>query len=238
MAAEIAGALVGRGCEVSWMCRDKMLWMNRVEHGVSEWLTEKFRDAGIKMLMQESVNGFEGKTILRNIQTKSGQRIPAKVAILALGTDLNLGMIQNTPLASPNGTPVGAHMETDEKGIYAAGDIALYPDSVMGGVRRSPYPGNGIEMGALAGANMTGKKRQKIEMVPHFSGEFLGMRFDFLGDFSLPPGRFERDGDLEKEKFVDYYYQGDRLSGVFLVNAKLADVEKAKEEFLHSTKSR
>ena len=37
---------------------------------------------------------------------------------------------------------------------------------------------------------------------------------------------------------MDHYYQGDRLSGVFLVNAKLADVEKAKEEFLHSTKSR
>src|SRR5436309_15898544 len=87
------------------------------------------------MLVGESLNGFEGKTVLRNIQTKSGNRVPAGLAIVACGAEPNLDLVRNTPLSGPHGSPVTEYLETEEKGIFAVGDLAFYPDRIMGGVR-------------------------------------------------------------------------------------------------------
>ena len=122
--------------QVTLLHRGKTLWNRFLDEESGAWLTEYFAKNGVKMMMGETLNGFEGRTVLRNVQTKSGQRIPAGIAIVALGTELNLGLVTGTPLSYPNGTPVNEYLETDEKGIFAAGDVALYPDRIFGGVRR------------------------------------------------------------------------------------------------------
>ncbi len=42
--------------------------------------------------MGESLNGFEGKTVLRNVQTKSGNRFPVGLAVVACGAEPNLDL--------------------------------------------------------------------------------------------------------------------------------------------------
>src|SRR5439155_6207432 len=135
----------------------------------------------------QDLNGFEGKTVLKNIQTKSGDRFPAQMALVAVGSDPNLELVHNTPLSSPNGTPVNDYLETDEKGIYAAGDIALFPDNIFGGVRRIEHWDNAKEQGLVAGANMTGRKRIKYDYVPYFFSDLFDLSFEFFGDFRQPP---------------------------------------------------
>ena len=186
---------------------------------------------GVNLMMQETVNGFEGKTIVKNIQTKSGQRIPATAVLMAAGTQLYLQLVQNTPLSSPNGTPVTATLETEEKGIFAAGDVALYPDPIFGGVRRVSSHHNGVEQGTIAGWNMTGKKRQKYEAVPHYSASFFDLNFEFFGDFELAPQSYELDGEHAKKKFTALYYQGDKLTGAVLCNQTPQQANKVKAMF-------
>src|SRR5437879_13361648 len=70
------------------------------------WLTYYYANHGVTMLVVESLNGFEGKTVLRNIQTKSGNRVPAGLAVVACGAEPNLDLVRNTPLAGPYGSPV------------------------------------------------------------------------------------------------------------------------------------
>ena len=50
------------------------------------------------------------------------------------GAEPNLDLVRNTPLAGPHGSPVTEYLETEEKGIYAIGDLAFYPDRIMGGM--------------------------------------------------------------------------------------------------------
>src|SRR5260370_42382852 len=85
--------------------------------------------------MGESLNGFEGKTVLRNIQTKSGNRFPVGLALVACCAEPNLDLVRNTPLAGPHGSPVTEYLDTEEKGLYALGDLAFYPVRIMFGVR-------------------------------------------------------------------------------------------------------
>jgi hypothetical protein len=50
----------------------------------------------VTLLLGESLNGFEGKTVLRNIQTKSGNRVAAGLAVVACGAEPNLDLVRNT----------------------------------------------------------------------------------------------------------------------------------------------
>ena len=113
---------------------------------------------------------------------------------------MNLELVRNTPLSSPKGTPVNEFLETDEKGIYAAGDIALYPDRVYGGVRRTDHWDNARQQGLLVGANMTGKKRQRYDFMPRYASVAFDLKFQFLGDFGGgTPMRPELEGSREKK---------------------------------------
>lgn len=219
IAVEAAAALRHGKNKVSLLTRDPALWSQMLDAETAAWLTNQFRQHGVSLHLQESLNGFEGKTVLRNIQTKNGNRYPAALALVAVGGEMNLELVRNTPLSSPKGTPVNEFLETDEKGIFAAGDIALYPDRILGGVRRTDHWENARQQGLLVGANMTGKKRQRYDHLPIYNSEVFDLRLQFIGDFTQgPPVRAVHEGSLDKKSFVVKHFQGEKLRGAFLCN--------------------
>ena len=229
IATEAASALHALGLKVTLLCNHPTLWQQWLDPETARWLTDYFAEKGVPLL-HETLNGFEGKTVLRNIQTKSGNRIAAELAIVASGVEPNLGLVANTPLGSPNGTPVNDCLETDEKGIYAVGDIALYPDAIFGSVRRSEHCETTLEQARIAGPNMTGKKRQRFKILPHHSCTVFDLRFDFVGDFTQAPVRYEIQGERDKRHFTARYYQGPKLMGMLLCNQSRDALENAKTE--------
>jgi NADPH-dependent 2,4-dienoyl-CoA reductase/sulfur reductase-like enzyme len=230
LACETAASLRQVKLKVSVMHRNSYLLNRYVDAEAGLWLTEYFAKHGVTMLMGESLNGFEGKTVLRNIQTKSGNRVPAGLAVVACGAEPNLDLVRNTPLSGPHGSPVTEYLETEEKGIYAIGDLAFYPDRMMGGVRRQTHWENAREQGLIAGANMTGKKRQRYEQIPYFWTEMFDLHLDFVGDFSVQPTRIDLRGTYAKKKFSARYYQGDRLRAILLCNQTPREMESSKTE--------
>src|SRR5204862_1757814 len=76
LACETAASLRQVKLKVSVMHRNSYLLNRYVDGEFGVRLTEYFAKHGVTMLMGESLNGFEGKTVLRNIQTKSGNRVP------------------------------------------------------------------------------------------------------------------------------------------------------------------
>ncbi len=215
---------------VTLLHRGTGLWPRALGAELSAWLGEHLTAHGVKLMLGETLNGFEGRTVLKNIQTKSGQRFGAGLAVVALGTEPNLGLVINTPLSYPHGTPVNEYLETDEKGIFAAGDIAAYPDKILGGVRRIEHWEAAVAQGRVAGANMTGKKRIKFEYIPHATSTVFDLHFDLVGDFSRPPTRIEVEGDAAKKKFLIRTFQLNALMGVALCNHSPEKVEAAKTQ--------
>src|SRR6184192_3653131 len=234
LACEVAASLRRLKLKVTTMHRGPYLLNRYIDAETGGWLTEYFAKQGVTMLMGESLNGFEGKTILRNIQTKSGNRVPAGLAVVACGAEPNLDLVRNTPLAGPHGSPVTDYLETEEKGIYAVGDLAFYPDRLMGGMRRQTHWENAHKQGLIAGANMTGKKRIRYEQIPYFWTEMFDLRMDFVGDFSVLPTRVDLHGTYAKKKFVARYYQGDKLRGILLCQQGAREVDAAKTQLRHA----
>ena len=230
LACEAAASLRMMKLKVGLMHRDSYLLNRYVDPETGSWVTDYFAKHGLTLSMGESLNGFEGKTVLRNIQTKSGNRFPVGLAVVACGAEPNLDLVRNTPLSGPHGSPVTEYLETEEKGIYAVGDLAFYPDRIMGGVRRQTHWENARSQGLVAGANMTGKKRIRYEQVPYFWTEIFDLRMDFVGDFSVLPTRVDLHGTYAKKKFTARYYQGDKLRAILLCQQPPRDVETAKSQ--------
>ncbi len=234
LACEATASLRMMKLKVSLMHRNSYLLNRYLDAETGAWLTEYFAKHGVTLLIGESLNGFEGKTVLRNIQTKSGNRVAAGLAVVACGAEPNLDLVRNTPLAGPHGSPVTDYLETEEKGIYAIGDLAFYPDRVMGGVRRQTHWDNARDQGLIAGANMTGKKRIRYEQIPYFWTEMFDLRMDFVGDFSVLPTRIDLRGTYPKKKFIARYYQGEKLRAILLCQQTPREVESAKTQLRHT----
>ncbi len=230
LACETAASLRQSKLKVAVMHRGKALLNRYLDPETATWVTEEFGKHGVSLLLGSALNGFEGKTVLRNIQTKSGERVPAGVAVVACGSEPSLDIVRNTPLSGPHGSPVSEYLETEEKGIYAVGDLAFYPDRLMGGMRRQTHWENAREQGLIAGANITGKKRQRYEQIPYFWTEMFDLKFDFVGDFILPPTRIDLNGAYSKGRFILRYFQGEKLRGIVLCRHSASDVESAKNE--------
>jgi NADPH-dependent 2,4-dienoyl-CoA reductase/sulfur reductase-like enzyme len=230
LACEAAASLRMMKLKVGLMHRNSYLFNRYLDPETGTWITDYFAKHGVTLSMGESLNGFEGKTVLRNIQTKSGNRFPVGLAVVACGAEPNLDLVRNTPLAGPHGSPVTEYLETEEKGIYAVGDLAFYPDRIMGGVRRQTHWENARSQGLVAGANMTGKKRIRYEQVPYFWTEMFDLRMDFVGDFSVLPTRVDLHGTHAKKKFTARYYQGEKLRAILLCQQPPRDVESAKSQ--------
>src|SRR5256714_8387670 len=230
LACEAAASLRMMKMKLGLMHRDAYLLNRYVDPETGTWLTDYFAKHGVMLSMGEALNGFEGKTVLRNVQTKSGNRFPVGLAVVAVGAEPNLDLVRNTPLAGPHGSPVTEYLETEEKGIYAIGDLAFYPDRIMGGMRRQTHWDNAREQGLVAGANMTGKKRIRYEQLPYFWTKMFDLRMDFVGDFTLPPTRIDLDGAYAQKKFTARYFQGDKLRGILLCQQTQREVDAAKSQ--------
>src|SRR5438874_8913112 len=230
LACEAAASLRMMKLKVGLMHRDPYLLNRYLDPQTGTWVTDYFAKHGVILSMGEALNGFEGKTVLRNIQTKSGNRFPIGLAVVAVGAEPNLDLVRNTPLAGPHGSPVTEYLETEAKGIYAVGDLAFYPDRVMGGVRRQTHWENARSQGLIAGANMTGKKRIRYEQVPYFWTEIFDLHMDFVGDFSAQPTRVDLSGIYAKKRFIARYYQGEKLRAILLCQKTAREVESAKKE--------
>src|SRR5438132_2355765 len=230
LACEAAASLRIMKLKVGLMHRDPYLLNRYLGPETGAWLTDYFTKHGVVFSMGEALNGFEGKTVLRNIQTKSGNRFPIGLAVVACGAEPNLDLVRNTPLSGPHGSPVTEYLETEEKGIYAVGDLAFYPDRLMGGVRRQTHWENARSQGLIAGANMTGKKRIRYEQVPYFWTEMFDLRIDFVGVFTLIPARVDLEGAYAKKKFIARYFQGDKLRAVLLCQQTQREVDAARNQ--------
>src|SRR5437763_3106618 len=230
LACEAAASLRIMKLKVGLMHRAPYLLNRYLDPETGTWLTDYFTKHGVILSIGEALNGFEGKTVLRNIQTKSGNRFPIGLAVVACGAEPNLDLVRNTPLSGPHGSPVTEYLETEEKGIYAVGDLAFYPDRIMSGMRRQTHWENARSQGLIAGANMTGKKRIRYEQIPYFWTEMFDLRLHFVGDFSMQPTRVDLRGTYAKKKFLARYYQGEKLRAILLCNQTEREVESAKKE--------
>ncbi|MBS6330321.1 NAD(P)/FAD-dependent oxidoreductase [Cutibacterium avidum] len=210
--AELAAALVQQGCEVSLVTPDPVLGSSQFPAQIASEYQKLFADAGVHLVTGHRVSSVR-KYENAEVTLDDGIILEADDVVAGLGATPVTNLAEDAGLTVDNGVVVDEYLRTDDPAIWAAGDIANYPDPVLGRTRVE-HVDNATMMGKAAGRSMAGSDAPYTH-TPMMYSQVFGVRWEAVGalDSSLETTAVEV-GDGQ----VVYYLKDGKPVGVLLRN--------------------
>ncbi len=184
-------------------------------------IARRLEAMGIALKMGVTVTAFEGDGRVREALLDDGSRVSCDLVVVAVGSRPAVPSMEDGRIRVGQGILVDDFLETDEKGIYAAGDVAEAMDVVFGQRKvNGIWPVAG-EQGLVAGMNMAGRN------VPYRGG--MGRNVVRIGDLDMlsgglvnppPEGGYEilEEEDRRRKTYRKLVFEGDVLKGLVMLN--------------------
>jgi 3-phenylpropionate/trans-cinnamate dioxygenase ferredoxin reductase subunit len=161
---------------------------------------------------------------LAGVTTEVGEQIDAEVLVAGVGAEPNTTWLATSGFAiEDDGLVVNVRLETNAPDVWAAGDIARFPDPVTRQPRRLEHWDNALMQGKQAGRNMAGAGENYTHLSAFFS-DLFDVTINVLGDTDSPDSVEIRGSlDLKAPNFTALYTRGHKLTGAVMVNPVTAD---------------
>jgi NADPH-dependent 2,4-dienoyl-CoA reductase/sulfur reductase-like enzyme len=219
--AEMAAALRMNGNEVAMVLPGAAVGERVFPRELAESLNEHYRQNGVALFAGESVIDLgdrDGRLALRtrNVRSAGEREIPVDGVVAGLGITPNTELARAAGLAVDNGIVVDELLRAGHPDIFAAGDVAAFPDPTLGVRRRVEHEDNANAMGELAGRAMAGHA-EPYRHLPFFYSDLFELGYEAVGELDA---RLETVADWREpyREGVVYYLREGRVRGVLLWN--------------------
>jgi NADPH-dependent 2,4-dienoyl-CoA reductase/sulfur reductase-like enzyme len=176
IALEAAASLRKRGVEVDVIAPEEVPFEKALGRELGNLLKQLHEKNGVRFHLGLTPTGFDGSSV----QISNGEQVEADFVLVGVGVRPRLGLAQDAGFATGNGVIVDCHLETSAPGIYAAGDIAAFPDPFTGEPTRIEHWVVAERQGQVAAANMLGIKTA-FDSAPFFWTEQYGVPVRYVG---------------------------------------------------------
>lgn len=178
---EVASVLAGRGVHTTMVFPDDRVWKRLFTPPVSTFFERQFVGQGITFRKNEKVAALTHTNRECQVVLDSGQHVPTDFVVAGIGVTPAVELFHRTALDTSDGITVNAFLETSVPGVWAAGDVANYPDQVFHRRMRVEHWDNAVEQGRVAMRNMMGKYQPFIH-VPYFFSDVFDLSYEFWGN--------------------------------------------------------
>ncbi len=158
----------------------------------------------------------------RGVTLKNGERIDADLVVAGIGVRPDVELAGQTGIAVDNGILVDAYLQTSAPGIYAAGDIARWPDPHTGASIRVEHWVVAERQGQTAARNILGYG-EAFDAVPFFWSQHYDVAIRYVGHAERWD-RLQIDGDPWAHDCEVTYFAGDRKLAVATVSRDITNL--------------
>lgn len=216
--SEVAAALAARGLEVEVVFPEARLLEKVLPWEASVWLQGLYAAHGIRLLPNRRPIRLEGKDHIARAELDDGTVLEVELVVAGIGIALDTALARAAGLAldARGAVLVDEFLRTSDPSIYAAGDIASWPDPTFQKRLRVEHWDVARQQGLRAGRNMAGEAKPYTAM-PYFYSDLLDIALEAWGDLSSWENVVLR-GALSHDHFYLFYFAEGLLSGALVAN--------------------
>ena len=212
---EVASSLRARKLSVDVVGREAIPMENVLGAEVGGFIRRLHEQHGVTFHLAASPASIDAT----GVTLDNGTRLDADLVLIGVGVKPNLALAQQAGLAVDRGVTVDEYLQTSMPGIYAAGDIARWPDRLTGECIRVEHWVVAERQGQTAARNMLGM-RERFDAVPFFWTEQYDFGLAYAGH-AAPFDKVQIEGDLEKRDCKISYSRGGRQLAVAMIHRDL-----------------
>jgi 3-phenylpropionate/trans-cinnamate dioxygenase ferredoxin reductase subunit len=180
--SEISAALTMIGCAVAIVFPGDGIGAKVFPAELSQFVNDYYREKGVEVLAGENVSNVGRDSGGFRVETQSGKAIEADAVVAGLGILPRTDLAEASGIAVDDGIVVDEHGRVDGRDdVYAAGDVARFPATALGGTRRVEHENNANTHGRYVGENMAGADRP-YDYLPFFYSDLFELGYEAIGD--------------------------------------------------------
>ncbi|RUT10799.1 pyridine nucleotide-disulfide oxidoreductase [Chroococcidiopsis cubana SAG 39.79] len=206
---EAASGLTQRGLEVTVVSPSTLPFEKILGAEIGKLFQQVHEENGVKFHLGRKATQIEGDGKVEAVVLDNGDRLDADLVVVGIGVQPATEFLQGLELHPKAGSvQVNEYLQAAD-GVYAAGDIARYPNWRTGEPTRIEHWRVAAQHGRIAAYNMAGQQ-VKYRGVPIF----WTMQFQFPLRYVGHAEQWDEiifQGDLQQREFMAFYVQGDRV---------------------------
>ncbi|MBP5809555.1 NAD(P)/FAD-dependent oxidoreductase [Lactiplantibacillus argentoratensis] len=214
---ELASSLTQNDTQVTMIFPEKALGEGKFPEKIREEYEATFKNNGVELLSGQMVESYQREGDHLTITTKDGSEIAADTIIIGLGVTPRISLAEDSGLAlADGGVKVDGYLQTSDEAIWSAGDIASYPDQILGR-QRIEHVDHARNSGELVGRNMAGA-HALYQHTPYFYSMIFDISWQAVGIINpeLQTVFDDRDNGT-----IVYFLDDEQLVGVLIWNVKV-----------------